>query len=116
MKWMSQYGKKCGPIIYECARFRGKTFIHSGVSDEHVQTAKKLVALLSAARKGRGMSQESLAVSAGVSPSCVQHLEHSRSTPTLVTLLRLAEALDLDLPELLRSAQGNQEPPGKTKK
>jgi transcriptional regulator with XRE-family HTH domain len=75
------------------------------VPDPHAQTAQKIVQLLHAARKQRGMSQETLAVEAGVSPSCIQHLEHARSTPTLITLLKLAEALDVDLADLLRAAQ-----------
>ena len=76
-----------------------------GVPDSHVLTTQKLVALLSAARKQRGWSQETLAVKARVSPSCIQHLEHQRSTPTLLTLLKLAQALEMDLPSLLRKAQ-----------
>ena len=76
-----------------------------GVPDSHLQTTQKLVELLSAARKQRGWSQETLAVEARVSPSCIQHLEHRRSMPTLLTLLKLAEALEMDLPGLLRKAQ-----------
>ena len=75
--------------------------------DPHIHTAQKLVELLGAARRQRGWSQETLAVEAKVSPSCIQHLEHGRSTPTLVTLLKLARALDMDLPDLLRTAQGD---------
>ena len=66
--------------------------------------------MLCAERKQRGWSQETLAVAARVSPSCIQHLEHERSTPTLITLLKLATALDLDLAELLRAAQQETKP------
>ena len=76
-----------------------------GVPDSHALTAQKLVELLTAERKQRGWSQETWAVAARVSPSCIQHLEHARSTPTLITLLKLATALEMDLPDLLRSAQ-----------
>ncbi len=82
-----------------------KSFNRNGVPDLYALTAQKLVELLSAARKLRGWSQETWAVEAGVSTSCIQHLEHSRSTPTLITLLRLASALEMDLPEVLRDAQ-----------
>ncbi len=78
-----------------------------GVPDPHAVTARKLVELLSAARKQRGWSQETWAVQAGVSPSCIQHLEHGRSTPTLITLLRLAKAVEMDLPDLLRTAMAD---------
>ena len=81
-----------------------------GVPDSHALTAQKLVELLTAARRERGWSQETWAVAAKVSPSCIQHLEHVRSTPTLITLLKLATALDLDLPDLLRAAQKTAEP------
>ena len=90
-----------------------KSFNRNGVPDLHALTAQKLVELLSAARKLRGWSQETWAVEAKVSTSCIQHLEHSRSTPTLITLLKLANALEMDLPDLLREAQkaaGEKEP------
>jgi len=80
------------------------------VPDLHALTAQRLVELLSAARKQRGWSQETWAVEAKVSTSCIQHLEHARSTPTLITLLKLAAALKMDLPDLLRQAQKNAEP------
>ena len=80
-----------------------------GVPDPHALTTKKLVELLTDARKQRGWSQETLAVEAKVSPSCIQHLEHGRSTPTLMTLLKLAAALEMDLPKLLRVAQKQKE-------
>ncbi len=75
-----------------------------GVPDSHALTSQKLVELLSVARKERGWSQETWAVEAKVSPSCIQHLEHGRSTPTLITLLKLAAALEMNLPDLLRDA------------
>ena len=71
----------------------------------HAAIAEKIVAAIQAERKRLGWSQETLAVAAGVSNSCIRHLEHQRATPTLVTLLKLTSALDLDLAALLRSAQ-----------
>ena len=73
--------------------------------DLHANTAAKIVAALRSERKRLGWSFETLAVAAGVSTSCIRHLEHERSTPTLVTLLKLASALELDLAALLRNAQ-----------
>ena len=98
------------PLIYECAWFAVKNFTCIGLPDSHALTAQKLVEMLTAARRLRGWSQETWAVAAKVSPSCIQHLEHSRSTPTLITLLRLAKALEMDLPDLLREAQKTAEP------
>jgi transcriptional regulator with XRE-family HTH domain len=84
--------------------FSCEAFTYGGVPDSHVQTTRKIVELLHAARKQRGVSQEGLAVMAGVSPSCIQHLEHARSTPTLLTILKLADALQLNPADLLRAA------------
>ncbi len=96
------------PLIYECRCNQGKPFIQAGVPDQHVHTALKVVELLTAERKARGISQESLAVKAGVSPSCIQHLEHARATPTLVTLLKLSEALEMSLGKLILSVQAKK--------
>jgi transcriptional regulator with XRE-family HTH domain len=74
------------------------------VPDSHASTAQRIITALHAERKRRGWSQETLAVAAGLSDSCIRHLENQRATPTLVTLLKLASALDLDLAELLRAA------------
>jgi ribosome-binding protein aMBF1 (putative translation factor) len=75
------------------------------VQDSYVQTTRNLAERITAGRKQRGWSQETLAVEAKVSPSCIQHLEHGRSTPTIITLLKLTAALGMDLPDLLRDAQ-----------
>ena len=75
------------------------------VPDPHAAIAEKIVAALQAERKRLGWSLETLAVAAGVSNSCIRHLEHQRATPTLVTLLKLASALGLDLAVLVRNAQ-----------
>ena len=73
--------------------------------DPHAAIAEKIVSALQAERKRLGWSLETLAVAARVSNSCIRHLEHQRATPTLVTLLKLASALGLDLAVLLRNAR-----------
>jgi transcriptional regulator with XRE-family HTH domain len=83
------------------------------VPEPHALIAQKIVEALHAERQRLGWSQETLAVAAGVSNSCIRHLEHQRSTPTLITLLKLASALELDLADLLRAAQKNAEPPSR---
>jgi transcriptional regulator with XRE-family HTH domain len=75
------------------------------VHKAHAATAERVVQAITAERKRQGISQESLAVLAGVSDSCIRHLERGRSTPTLITLLKLTEALSLDLATLLKEAQ-----------
>jgi ribosome-binding protein aMBF1 (putative translation factor) len=78
------------------------------VQDPHTITARKIVDLLQAERERIGWSQETLAVAARVSSSCVRHLERGRSTPTLITLLKLSEAMGVDLAVLLRRARKGQ--------
>ena len=77
--------------------------------DPHAAIAKKIIAALQAERKRLGWSLDTLAVAAGVSDSCIRHLEQERAMPTLITLLKLAAALDLDLAILLRNAQKGEQ-------
>ena len=104
-----QVGTDNSHHLWVCVVFR-KSFTCFRVPDLHATTTRKLIEMLSTERKQRGWSQETLAVAARVSPSCIQHLEHDRSTPTLMTLLKLAAAMEMDLPDLLREALQAAEP------
>ncbi len=57
-------------------------------------------------RKGKGMSQEKLGLEANSYASTVQRIESGESNPKLSTLIALAEALDIDLCELMSYRQG----------
>jgi transcriptional regulator with XRE-family HTH domain len=46
-------------------------------------------------REARGMTQLELSVAAGVTPATVSRLENGHQAPTLVTLYKLAEALNV---------------------
>ena len=52
-------------------------------------------------RTMRGLSQESLALSAGLNPTFLGHIERSLKCPTIDTLNKIASALDISLSELL---------------
>lgn len=52
-------------------------------------------------RTERGWSQERLAEAAGITLNYVGNLERGEQGPSLHTLIRLARALDLDLPVLV---------------
>ena len=59
-------------------------------------------------RRRAGLSQESLAARAGLSPEAVSLLERGRRSPRLTTMRLLAEAMDLsdvDRPALFATAQ-----------
>lgn len=51
-------------------------------------------------RKLRGWSQETLAFNANINPAFLGQLERGLKSPTVVTLKKIAEALDVSLAEL----------------
>jgi transcriptional regulator with XRE-family HTH domain len=62
-------------------------------------------------RVERGVSQEALAVDAGVDRSYVSGIERRSFNPTVDILDRLAEALDVDVSEFLLKPASGDEPP-----
>ena len=50
------------------------------------------------------LSQEELAHRAGINRTYIAKLELARNQPTLTVLFRIAEALDVSLPELMAGA------------
>jgi DNA-binding XRE family transcriptional regulator len=62
-------------------------------------------------RKRRTLLQEELAGKAGISRGEVGHLERRRRKPTLRTLRRLADALEIDSADLLDPGQEHYELP-----
>lgn len=52
-------------------------------------------------RKAAGLSQIELALKAGVSEGCVQYAENPAHEPTIGSLRKLADALDIPLPVLI---------------
>jgi DNA-binding XRE family transcriptional regulator len=65
-------------------------------------------------RKRRTLLQEELAGRAGISRGEVGHLERGRRKPTLRTLRRLADALEIGSAELLAPGEDHYEPPAST--
>ena len=55
-------------------------------------------------RSGAGLSQEALALGANVNRTYVAKLELAMNQPTLSVLLSLAEALEVELPDLIQGA------------
>ncbi len=51
-------------------------------------------------RSLRGLSQEALALEAGINPAFLGHLERNLKSPTVTTLEKIAMALDIPLSEL----------------
>lgn len=62
-------------------------------------------------RVKRDLSQEALAVDAGIDRSYVGRIERGVENPTVETLDRLAKALEVPLAELLVVPKTNEKPP-----
>lgn len=62
-------------------------------------------------RTARGMAQEELAHSAGLSPRYVSLLEAGKHRPSLLTMARLAARLETPLSELIREAEAERDGP-----
>lgn len=56
---------------------------------------------LRAARESRGLTQEALGLRASFHPTEVNRIERGRRNPGLVTIIRLARALDIEAGDLL---------------
>lgn len=65
-----------------------------------------LAAILKAAREKAGLSQNEAAELSGVHTISLSKFENDRSTPTLATLYKLAEAYGVDVCALLPDAKG----------
>ncbi len=56
-------------------------------------------------RESQGLSMNRVAERAGLSQQMVSYVEREMRNPTLETLLRIAAALEIDLAQILQSAQ-----------
>lgn len=64
-----------------------------------------LGAELRKAREAAGLSQEKLAFKAGVHRTYISMLERGKASPTLETLFRLCDALDLRASDVVRRVE-----------
>ena len=71
----------------------------AGPNRSEVQVAQAIRSL----RLGHGLSPRQLALRMGVPRTYVSKIENEKATPTLSSLARLAEALTVSVPELLRA-------------
>ena len=74
-------------------------------SDPHATTILRIIALLREERRAQGLSQETLAKMSGLSRTGIRHIESGKFKPTLYSLLKVSEALGLDLVRLIQKAQ-----------
>lgn len=72
--------------------------------DEAAKVQRVFAAALRAERKARGLTQRQLSVRAKLTPNYVGEIERGRRMITLLTLRRLAAALQLTTSELVQKA------------
>lgn len=63
------------------------------------------MAALRAERLRQGLSMNRIAEAAGLSQQMVSYVERGMRSPTLDTVLRMADALEFDLADAIRGAQ-----------
>ncbi len=78
----------------------------SGVADSLKRAAKELATRLRVARAASGLSQEALAHRTGIPYRRYQALEAGTLNPTLRTLVRVADALRVDVWDLVSGKTG----------
>lgn len=66
--------------------------------------------VLRAKRKEGGLSQEALALEAGIDRNFVSLMERGLNQPSLTTIFKLARALKLEPVQLLKDVQGSLKP------
>lgn len=66
----------------------------------------RVAQILREERERRGLSMNMVAERSGLSQQMISYVEREMRNPTLETLLRIAAAIDIDLAQVLRQAQG----------
>ena len=76
-------------------------------SDRRAAICAEVVRLLSDERKRRGLSKNSVAYMSGLNQSTVSRLENYPDNPTLDSLLRVAEVLEINFGDVMKRAIKN---------
>ena len=69
--------------------------------DKERMAVRKVCGRLADERKRLGISQQRLSEMAGLSRTCVRHVESLETNPTLSSCLKIANALELDLATII---------------
>lgn len=64
---------------------------------------KKLASNIKKIRKDKGITQVALAYACGFDKQNMQRIEAGRTSPTLKTLLKISDALEIDIKDLIIS-------------
>jgi transcriptional regulator with XRE-family HTH domain len=75
------------------------------VSRKAQALCRKIISLLQEERVRRKLSKYYVAQESGLSPQMIAYVEREIRNPTLETVLRMSEAMDVDLAQLIRRAR-----------
>lgn len=78
---------------------------------ESTQIAQEIGAKIRYLRLKRGMSQETLALNCDMNPAFLGHVERGMRCPTVNTLQRICNGLDITLTELILTRSGEEQTP-----
>jgi transcriptional regulator with XRE-family HTH domain len=73
----------------------------------------KIISLLKRERERRKLSKYFIAQESGLSPQMIAYVENGDRNPTLETLLRMAQAMDVDLAKIIVKARKQLSRPAK---
>lgn len=73
-----------------------------GINEQKQEITAAVAARIRYFRRLKGFSQEELALKAGLNPAYFGQVERGLKCPTVDTLYKIAKALEVPLPELLR--------------
>lgn len=74
-------------------------------SESRERVCSEVAKALRELREQRGLSMTELAARAGLSRAMISFIEHELRNPTLDTLLRIAEVLDVELSDVIANAK-----------
>jgi transcriptional regulator with XRE-family HTH domain len=84
-------------VTYFCKQYAFR------VNHDSIENIYKLIGeRIIAGRKAKSMSQEQLATDAGIDRSHMGFIEQGRRKPTLSTLFKIAQSLDVSIEELFK--------------
>ena len=83
-------------------RRRSHVQVPSEERARNLEIARAFGARVREVRHAKEMTQEAVAEAADLHPTFISNVERGHRVPTIVTLLKLAQALDVDAGELLR--------------
>jgi transcriptional regulator with XRE-family HTH domain len=79
-------------------------FFHVASDKSQQAVCSRVVQILRQEREKRGLSMNVVAERAGLSQQMVSYVEREMRNPTLETLLRIANGLDIDFADVMRRA------------